>query len=113
MQELEKLGREEWIRPGSPATFARRFAHLCAATLGSSHIVLPSGLRTGGFTHCFMSLSKDLPRLCWRGRWRDQRMLATYVQELSAGLIRMRLSAADLARVEILSALYEEVITTY
>ena len=40
-------------------------------------------------------------------------MLGTYVQELSAGLIRMRLSAADLARVEILSALYEEVITTY
>ena len=57
-----------------------------------------------------MSWSEDLPRLCWRGRWQDQRMLGTYVQELSAGLIRVRLSAADLARVEVLSALYEEVI---
>ena len=113
VQELEKLGREEWMWPGSPATIARRFAHLCAAMLGSSHIVLLSGLRTGGATHCFMSWREDLPLLCWRGRWRDQRMLGTYVQELSAGLTRMRLLAADLARVEILSALYEEVITTY
>ena len=76
-------------------------------------MVLPSSLRTGGATHFFMKWNEDLPRLMWRGRWRDLRMLGIYVQELSAGLVRMRLSPSDVARVNVLSDLYEEVITLF
>ena len=74
-------------------------------------MVLPSGLRTGGATHFFMKWNEDLPCLMWRGRWRDLRMLSIYVQELSAGLVRMRLGPVDNARVMDLSDLYDDVVT--
>ena len=38
-------------------------------------------------------------------------MLGIYVQELSAGLVRMRLGLVDNARVMDLSDLYEDVVT--
>ena len=111
--EMEKLGPEESIWPGSPATFARRLAHLCGATLGDKRLVLPSSLRTGGATHFFMKWNEDLPRLQWRGRWRDARLLAIYVQELSAGLCQMRLTPEYQVKVEALSALYETMISEF
>ena len=38
-------------------------------------------------------------------------MLGIYVQELSAGLVRMRLAPVDNARVTDLSDFYEDVVT--
>ena len=69
-------------------------------------LVLPSGLRTGGATFAFQSSGEDLPRLLWKGRWRDVRMLGIYVQELGAAMIRMRLGAAEEELISELEGLY-------
>ena len=109
VQELGLIPLSSQIWPGSPATFSKRLAVLSRATLGRADLVLPSGLRTGGATFVFQNSYEDLVRVQWRGRWKDSRMLAIYIQELSAAMVQMRLQQAEAARVSELAALFDVV----
>ena len=105
--QLAMLEMSAPLWPGRPSTFSSRLAALSKATLGNASLVLPSGLRTGGATFVFQSSGEDLPRLLWKGRWRDVRMLGIYIQELGAAMIRMRLEAPAEALVLELEDLYK------
>ena len=53
----------------------------------------------------FMRFREDLPRLMWRGRWREARTLSHYVQELVAAKLTTNMSAEERERAEGLAAL--------
>ena len=71
----------ERIWPWSMTTWRWRLTVLCRHLDIPS--VLPSSLRTGGATHLFQEWGEDLPRLLWRGRWTNPKVLGHYIQELA------------------------------
>ena len=64
------------------ATWRRRLS-LLYARIGIPPL-LPSSLWPGGVTFLFQLGGVDLPKLMWRGRGQNSKILAHYVQELAA-----------------------------
>jgi hypothetical protein len=96
-----------WI--SCSATWARRLAALCRA-LELTATYTPQSPRTGGASHFFQVWQEDIPRLMWRGRWANQRMLAHYVQELAVASIRAH---EDSSRVGILAGLFDRTLSEH
>ena len=103
---LARLRPDELIWQMSPARFATRLRRIALIAVGRGCSVLPSSLRTGGATWFFQSSQEDLPRLLWKGRWRDARVLGSYIQEITAAILNARLSAEDAARVAELADMF-------
>ena len=87
----------------SPSTFGARLRRLSHRAFGPSITVLPSSLRTGGATYYFQNWAEDLNRVMWRGRWRDARVLSSYIQECGAALVQLKLEGESAARVRALA----------
>ena len=104
---LGRLSMQDLIWPWSPGRFALRLKRLSQAVTGNPTGVLPSSLRTGGATWLFQSTGEDLPRLLWRGRWRDARVLASYIQEVTAAMLAARLPETDARRIKELADFFE------
>ena len=98
--------------PASPAAFAGRLRAVASAVTGTPSPYTVGSLRTGGATFLFRLWNEDLPRLCWRGRWKDVNTVWHYVQELQAAEISSSFPRAVQRRVEglvsLLPALVEE-----
>ena len=103
---LNTRGPEDRLWTGSPATFSKRFGALATALVGSQVRFTPAGLRAGGATTLFQLWGEDLPRIQWRGRWRDVRTLPHYLQELQAAEIMSHLAGRAAQKVITLSALF-------
>ena len=75
-------GQKLW--PAFPASFANRFRRALGALIPHPSRYTTGSLRSGGATALFQWWHEDIGRLSWRGRWRDHRTLAHYIQELTA-----------------------------
>ena len=73
MQPSERL----W--PALAGAFTIRLRALVRAVTGRPGPYTTGSLRTGGATFLFDEWREDLPRLCWRGRWRDFSTVWHYV----------------------------------
>ena len=105
IQMLESWSPGERLWPASAATFGRRLQAGLAVLLRTPALFTLGSLRAGGATALFMRFREDLPRLMWRGRWREVRTLSHYVQELVAAKITTNMSAEERERAEGLAAL--------
>ena len=103
---VRRLSPEMLIWPMSPARFASRLRRMSQTLIGPAFGVLPSSLRTGGATWFFQASGEHLERLLWRGRWRDGRVLGSYIQEITAAILNARLDDAAAARVSELASLF-------
>ena len=109
---LKRLPRQALVWPMSPSRFAMRLKRLSEAVIGKIFGVLPSSLRTGGATWFFQASGEHLTRLLWRGRWRDARVLGSYIQEITAAILNARLSDDDAHRVASLAAFFGKWLST-
>ena len=107
---LGRLGRGQHLWPASPASFANRFRRALGALVPHPSRYTAGSLRSGGATALFQRWSEDIGRLGWRGRWRDHRTLAHYIQELTA--LRITLDWAPQTRmlIEELAELCDEAL---
>ena len=109
---LSRLPVQALIWPMSPSRFATRLKRLSQVVVGNSFGVLPSSLRTGGATWFFQASEEHLQRLLWRGRWRDARVLGSYIQEVTAAMLNARLGDDDARRVASLAAYFGSWLST-
>ena len=78
------MPRTTLLWAASPSAFAIRLRAIVKAVTGVPGPYTVGSLWTGGATHLFRLWNEDLPRLCWRGRWKDVNTVWHYVQELQA-----------------------------
>ena len=102
--------------PASPSAFAARLQAVVKAATSRPVPFTPGSLRTGGATWLFLEWREDLPRLCWRGRWKDIQTLWHYIQELQSVGILQQYPAQTQARIDslvaCLAAVIEEWVST-
>ena len=98
-------GASEKIWPSSPASLARRLQAALGAAIKTPRLYTLGSLRAGGATALFTRWREDLPRLLWRGRWRDARTLGHYVHELLASRIVLLWSPERQLAVEFFAGL--------
>ena len=104
---LGSAGNFGRIFDGSSSTFRRRFDLLQQAVC-SSRCLIPSSLRPGGATHLFQSTNERLPS--GEDKWASQNVLRHYIQELGAVNVFAKLPAASKAKVNELSALFDQIM---
>ena len=99
------MARTGLLWAASPGAFAARFRAIAKAVTGVPGPYTAGSLRTGGATHLFRLWNEDLPRLCWRGRWKDVNTVWHYVQELQATEIGTHFTESVRGRIAGLAAL--------
>jgi len=104
LQKSDRL----WL--GSASTFRARFNLLQKTCVGTIALVLPSSLRTGGATFLFEKWNEDLMRLKWRGRWRSDKMLEIYIQELGALAVTLQIPVYYVSLLDQLNDLFPQLL---
>jgi hypothetical protein len=110
---VKSMARTALLWPASPAAFAGRLRASARAVTGMPSPYTVGSLRTGGATHLFRLWDEDLPRLCWRGRWRDVNTVWHYVQELAATEIMQFFGEEAQRRIEGLAALLPALVADW
>ena len=90
--------------------FRRRFVATLQAARIPDRAFLPSSFRPGGATTLFQAWHENIPKLQWRGRWQNVKILERYVQELQAINVLSDLSADALYRVQQLAPLGRQIV---
>ena len=106
------LKKQERLFPGGAGAFRGRWNAILVALGIDPSLLTPGGLRTGGATHLFEELQEDIARVCWRGRWLNQRNLEIYVQELGPGFFLSQLDPSILNKILLFSAYMPLVLET-
>jgi len=106
------LEKQERLFPGGAGAFRGRWNAILVALGIDPSLLTPGGLRTGGATHLFEELQEDIARVCWRGRWLNQRNLEIYVQELGPGFFLSQLDPSVLNKILLFSAYMPLVLET-
>ena len=94
--------------PSLAGAFGVRLQALVRAVTGRPGPYTAGSLRTGGATYLFDQWQEDLPRLCWRGRWRDFSTVWHYVQELQSVVVMQQYGPEIQERIDALVALVVE-----
>ena len=77
----------------------------CMTQLGIDHVGYTlAGLRGGGTTYDYLCFG-NIPRIRWRGVWRQERTLENYLQESMVWLADLRIQPAARGRIEQLACL--------
>ena len=82
----------------------RLFSALGIPVRESERGLTPGSLRGSGATFLYFS-TENLPLIAWRGRWRRQRTMEAYLQEVSASQLLTRITVEKRARIAELAAL--------
>ena len=107
---LDSVPSSAKIWPSSPGVLGRRLQLALRQVIRRPGLYTLGSLRSGGATALFRRWNEDLPRLLWRGRWREPRTLGHYVQELVAARITIAFSTSEQHRVSLLSGFLGDVL---
>ena len=104
------LGEEELIYPFSHSQLLSRWQRLMDA-LGNNPRLLPLRSLRGGGTVWLWGFVKDLPYVCWQGRWQEVRNVEYYLQEAYSRSIVSGLSQRSKSKLVFLESLYPRMIS--
>jgi len=107
---VQSLRVGECLWPGSQNTLTRRLRLGLAEVISYPARFSLGSLRAGGATCLFQRWDESVVKLQWRGRWREMRTLAHYVQELSASAIGTRWTPKVATRIQLMAAVIEQVL---